>query len=232
MPVSRSDTVKSERLKGPMTKKKVKPAKAKKTKPAKAKKTKPAKAKKTNQRTLTTKPARKVAWVGRYQTEFAPAASDEVLVMSDEAYTKIDRRNTIASKAQVGESWSSLVEQFGRDEVESVLRPVIQDARNILDTSGTSAAAMQKCLDFVVSGAGRGDFEEMWPYVYQPLDDADVILEGLPEAVVEMVLSPSLSPMTDYYPSSWDAKDLPRIIDLLTEAGWEVRSTTFHPSYP
>lgn len=175
----------------------------------------------------TGEPTRKVAWVGPYQTDW-PTENAEVLVMSDEAYTTIDRRNTIARKAQRGEeTWSSLLEQFGRDEVWSVLGPVIRDARNLLEDEDLDGSdeAMQKCL----VAAKESD---MWPYAYQPLDDADVILAGLPEAVVEMGRRGSVSPMTDYSPCSWDAADLPRIREILAETGWEVCSTTFHPVWP
>lgn len=175
----------------------------------------------------TAEPARKVAWVGPYQADW-PTGSAEVLVMSDEAYDEMNRRNKIASRAQSGEdSWASLVEQFGRDEVWSVLGPVIRDVRRLLEEENLdeSDEAMQKCLD-----AARGS--DMWPYAYQPLDDADVILAGIPEAVVEMVRPKSTSPMTDYSPCSWNPVDLPRVKEILTEAGWEVCSTIFHPAWP
>jgi hypothetical protein len=90
---------------------------------------------------------RKVAWVGPYH---AGKDSTEVLVMADDAYTAILRHNTIASGAQYGaESWSTLVEQFGRDEVAEVLGPVISDVRHLFEDEDLddSDEAMQKCLD-------------------------------------------------------------------------------------
>lgn len=106
-----------------------------------------------------------------------------------------------------------------------MLGPVIRDTLHLLkdeDRLDDTDEAMQKCL-----GAAESD---MWPYAYQSLDDADIILQGLSADGVKMARSQSVRPMTEYAPCSWNAADLPRIMALLVEAGWEVRSTTFHPA--
>lgn len=172
-----------------------------------------------------TAPASKIVWVGPYREE----GSEQVLVLSDESYSAIRQHNTIASAACTGEqSWATLVEQFGREQVTKVLNPVIREVRHLLeDDAGWSLpvdddsdTTMQKCLDL------REHAE--WAYAYQPLEDADVILAGLPDAVVELRRGGSVSPMTDYSPCSWGAADLPRIKEILAETGWEIRETTFH----
>lgn len=70
-----------------------------------------------------------------------------------------------------------------------MLGQVIRDARSLLgdeDTRGSdeSDAAMQMYLD----AAKESD---MCPHAYQPLDDADVILAGLPGAVVSCAARPA-----------------------------------------
>lgn len=180
-----------------------------------------------------TAPAGKVVWVGPYR-EDGSEGSEQVLVMSDESYSAIQQHNTIASAAYAGElSWATLVEQFGREQVKKVLNPVISDVRHLLeDDAGWSLpvdddsdTTMQKCLDL-------REHSREWAYAYQPLDDADVILAGLPDAVVELRRRGSVSPMTEYSPCYWDTADLSRIKKILAEAGWEIRETTFHAPWP
>ena len=142
-----------------------------------------------------------------------------LLVVPESRLVACRRQLQILHDVLAATSWDEAMATWDIDDIESAIPGLLDAAWAMQEESEEDRpSGALPLLGFV-----QDDDLEALSYAADCLDDSHLLMQGLPQEVMDVAYYPATSPMTEYEPCYWQPEALPTIRSAAQRLGVEIR---------